>query len=524
MAIPSFVDRARLTVSAGNGGHGCASVHREKFKPLGGPDGGNGGNGGSVILRVEPGLTTLVDYHRQSVRKAQNGQPGMGDNRKGANGEDIILDVPAGTIVTDEQTGRVLADLGEVDEVVVASGGKGGLGNAALASSTRKAPGFALLGEEGEERIIDLELKVLADVGLVGFPSAGKSSLIAAISAAKPKIADYPFTTLIPNLGVVVAGDTTFTVADVPGLIEGASEGRGLGHDFLRHIERCQAIVHVIDCATWEPGREPLGDLKIIEQELANHGGLEDRPRLVALNKIDVPDAREMAEIVQADIEAAGFRVFPISTMTGEGLTKLTFAMADIVRERRAEIEQAPMKRIVIRPEPVGHSGPEFTIKKQGDGEGGFVWRVKGDKPERWVRQTDFGNAEAVGYLADRLNRLGVEDELIAKGAEPGDAVAIGAGTHPVVFDFAPQIETGAELLSRRGEDQRLDEVRPSVQRRREMDAAYHAARDEVMSDADRDDDWRQLHQKALADEMARDFDEELSSGSAHDRDDESEQ
>lgn len=508
MAIPSFVDRARLTVSAGNGGHGCASVHREKFKPLGGPDGGNGGNGGSVVLRADPGLTTLVDYHRQSVRKAENGQPGMGGHRNGANGQDIVLLVPQGTIVTDEQSGRVLADLGEVDEVVVATGGKGGLGNAALASAARKAPGFALLGEEGETHIIDLELKVLADIGLVGYPSAGKSSLIAAISAAKPKIADYPFTTLIPNLGVVVAGETTFTVADVPGLIEGASEGRGLGHDFLRHIERCQAIVHVIDCATWEPGREPLGDLRVIENELAAYGGLADRPRLVALNKIDVPDARELAQIVTPDLEAAGYRVFAISTMTGEGLTKLTYAMAEIVQERRAQQSASIPRRVVIRPQPVGAGGPKFTIKRQGDGMGGFVWRVRGDKPEHWVKQTDFSNAEAVGYLADRFNRLGIEDELLAMGAQPGDAVAIGAGEHPVVFDFAPQIDTGAELLSRRGEDSRLDEVRPSVRRRREMDATYHAVRNEMMGD-DRDADWRELHRKALAQELSQDFDED---------------
>ena len=273
MAIPSFVDRATLRVSGGNGGHGCASVHREKFKPLGGPDGGNGGDGGSVVLRVDLGLTTLVDYHRQSQRRATNGQPGEGDHRRGANGDDVVLAVPEGTVVSDADTGEVLADLvGEGAEVVIAAGGKGGLGNAALATAARKAPGFALLGEDGEERTIVLELKVLADVGLVGFPSAGKSSLIAAISRARPKIADYPFTTLVPNLGVVVAGETTYTVADVPGLIEGASEGRGLGFDFLRHIERCQAIVHVIDCATYEPGRDPVTDLDIIEGELAAHG------------------------------------------------------------------------------------------------------------------------------------------------------------------------------------------------------------------------------------------------------------
>ena len=467
-------------MSGGNGGHGCASVHREKFKPLGGPDGGNGGKGGSVVLRVGAGLTTLVDYHRQSQRRADNGQPGRGDHQAGANGDDVVLLVPEGTVVSDADTGEVLADLvGEGDEVVVAAGGRGGLGNEALASASRKAPGFALLGEEGEQRSILLELKVLADVGLVGFPSAGKSSLIAAISRARPKIADYPFTTLVPNLGVVVAGSTTFTVADVPGLIEGASEGRGLGHEFLRHIERCLAIVHVIDCATYEPGRDPVSDLDVIEGELAAHGGLEDRPRLVALNKIDVPDGRELAEIVAPDLVARGLRVFPISTKSGEGLQALTFAMAELVTARRADAAPAAPKRIVIRPEPVGAaSGPEFTIKQQGDGEGGFVWRVRGDKPERWVRQTDFTNPEAVGYLADRFSRLGIEDELLRLGARAGDAVAIGGGDNPVVFDFAPQIESGAEILARRGEDQRLIGERPAVRRRRELDAQYHAAKE----------------------------------------------
>lgn len=477
MAIPSFVDRATLRVVGGNGGHGCVSVHREKFKPLGGPDGGNGGRGGSVILRVDEGLTTLVDYHRQSQRRATNGQQGEGGHRAGAHGEDIVLPVPDGTVVTDADTGEVLADLvGDGAEVVVAAGGRGGLGNAALATAARKAPGFALLGEEGEERTITLELKVLADVGLVGFPSAGKSSLIAAISRARPKIADYPFTTLVPNLGVVVAGETTFTVADVPGLIEGASEGRGLGHDFLRHIERCQAIVHVIDCATYEPGRDPVTDLDVIEGELAAHGGLEDRPRLVALNKVDVPDAAELADLVTPDLAARGLRVFPISTKSGVGLQALTFAMAGLVGERRAAGSARTPAPIVVRPAPATPRS-EFTIRRMGDGEGGFVWRVEGAKPERWVKQTDFANAEAVGYLADRFTRLGIEDELLARGAREGDAVAIGAGANPVVFDFAPHIRGGAEILASRGDDERLHTERASVRRRREMDAEYHAAR-----------------------------------------------
>ena len=479
MAIPSFVDQVTLHTFGGNGGHGCASVHREKFKPLGGPDGGNGGNGGSVILRVDPDVTTLVDYHRQSYRRATSGQPGRGDHQNGANGDDIVLGVPDGTVVTDADTGERLADLTGADaELVVAQGGRGGLGNAALASSARKAPGFALLGEDGLERTVTLELKVVADVGLVGYPSAGKSSLIAAISAARPKIADYPFTTLIPNLGVVVAGETTFTVADVPGLIEGASEGRGLGFDFLRHVERCAALVHVVDCATFEPGRDPVTDLAVIEAELTAHGGLEDRPRLVALNKVDVPDAAELAGIARADIEAQGYRVFAVSTKTGEGLRQLTYAMADLVAQRRATLPPPAPKRIVLRPEPVrGGSAKPFVVTREGD-----LWRVRGEKPERWVRQTDFGNPEAVGYLADRFNRIGIEDRLLELGARAGDGVAIGGsadGSGAVVFDFAPQIDVGAEILSRRGEDVRLEEPqRPAVARRRELDREYHAARE----------------------------------------------
>ena len=378
MAIPSFVDRVTLHVYGGNGGHGCASVRREKFKPLGGPDGGNGGDGGSVILRVDAGLTTLVVYHRQSHRKATNGAPGKGDNAGGARGEEVVLTVPDGTVVSDAETGEPLADLtGHGAEFIVARGGKGGLGNAALASASRKAPGFALLGEKGETRTITLELKVVADVGLVGFPSAGKSSLVAAISAARPKIADYPFTTLVPNLGVVVAGDVTFTVADVPGLIEGASEGRGLGYDFLRHVERCAALVHVIDCATFEPGRDPLSDLDVIEAELASHGGLEDRPRLVVLNKVDIPDAAELADLVAAEIRSRGLDVFTISTKSGAGLPALTFALAALVADRRAAAPPPRRARIVLRPEPVG-GRDEFTIKRQSDDHGGELWRVHG--------------------------------------------------------------------------------------------------------------------------------------------------
>ncbi len=466
MAVPSFVDRVTLHVAAGRGGNGVASVHREKFKPLGGPDGGNGGPGGSVILRVDPDVTTLIDYYHSPRRQAEHGGHGAGGHRSGGHGADLVLPVPAGTVVS-TSSGEVLADLvGASTELVIAQGGRGGLGNAALASSKRKAPGFALLGEPGDELEIRLELKVVADIGLVGYPSAGKSSLIAAISRARPKIADYPFTTLVPNLGVVTGGETTFTVADVPGLIEGASEGRGLGHEFLRHVERCAAIVHVVDTATIEPGRNPEDDLAVIERELASYGGLDDRPRLVALNKIDVPDGREMAEIVRADLEQRGLQVFAVSAASGEGLRELTYAMAEIVQAARAARPDVPLERIVLRP-PSADGGDDFTVTHTPEG-----WRVRGTKPERWVRQTDFSNDEAVGFLADRLNRLGVESRLVELGAVEGEAVLIGHLDNAVVFDFRPGIDAGVEMLGRRGEDQRFAESRPASRRRRAIDEA----------------------------------------------------
>ena len=500
MAIPSFVDQVTLDVTAGDGGNGVASVHREKFKPLGGPDGGNGGHGGDVLLRVSADVTTLIDYHHEPHRKAGSGKPGAGSNRSGANGDHLLLTVPDGTVVRDE-SGEVLADLvGAGTEVIIAAGGRGGLGNAALASSKRKAPGFALKGEPGEHRVITLELKVVADIGLVGFPSAGKSSLIAALSRARPKIADYPFTTLVPNLGVVTAGGTTYTVADVPGLIEGASEGRGLGHDFLRHVERCAALVHVIDCATAEPGRDPMSDLDVIEGELAAYsetieGGLDDRPRLVALNKVDVPDAREIASFVRADLEARGLDVYEVSAASHDGLPALSFAMAEIVAAKRAATPQAEATRIVLRPPAEAGVGEEFTIVQRNQ-----QWIVRGAKPMRWVRQTDFSNDEAVGFLADRLNRLGVEARLLELGATAGDDVVIGGsgdgmGDDAVVFDFDPQIQAGAEMLGRRGEDQRLydNDRRTNEQRRDELiakrafEAEARAAREQGEDDPQED-------------------------------------
>ncbi|RZS89771.1 GTP-binding protein [Motilibacter rhizosphaerae] len=456
--MTTFVDRVVLHASAGSGGHGCASIHREKFKPLGGPDGGDGGDGGDVVLVVDPQVTTLLDYHHGPHRHADNGKPGQGSNRDGANGTTLVLPVPDGTVVT-TLDGEVLADLvGAGATYVIAQGGRGGLGNAALASTKRKAPGFALLGEPGTARDVVLELKTVADIALVGFPSAGKSSLVGALSAAKPKIADYPFTTLVPNLGVVEAGEVRFTVADVPGLIPGASEGKGLGLEFLRHVERCAALVHVLDCATLDPGRDPLSDLDVIEAELASYGGLQDRPRLVALNKVDVPEARDLADMVRPELEARGLEVVEVSAASREGLRELSFAMARVVARARAEAPAVEVTRTVLRPRPV--KGPEFSVTPEGD-----FFRVLGEKPWRWVRQTDFSNDEAVGYLADRLAKLGVEEELVAKGATPGSTVVIGEGDQAVVFDWEPTVETGAELLhGPRGSDLRLE---PEPRRRR---------------------------------------------------------
>src|ERR1700738_107861 len=335
--MPRFVDRVVIHARAGSGGNGCASVHREKFKPLGGPDGGNGGRGGPCVLVADPQVHTLLDFHFRPHIVAASGKQGMGGHRDGAAGADLKVRVPDGTVVLDEN-GRLLADLvGAGTRFEAAAGGRGGLGNAALASRARKAPGFALLGEQGQVHDLTLELKTVADVGLVGFPSAGKSSLVSAISAAKPKIADYPFTTLAPNLGVVSAGDPPFTAADVPGLIPGASEGRGLGLDFLRHIERCAVLVHVVDCATLEPGRDPISDIEALEAEVAAYTptlqgdsllvDLAERPRAVVLNKIDVPEARELADFVREEITRRfGRPVHEISAVRREGLRPVGFA------------------------------------------------------------------------------------------------------------------------------------------------------------------------------------------------------
>jgi GTP-binding protein len=407
-----------------------------------------------VILEVDQGAATLLDFHRRPVRRAGRGKPGAGSNRSGAEGGDLVVGVPDGTVVKTPD-GEVLADLiGVGTRFVAAKGGRGGLGNAALASKRRKAPGFALRGEPGVERRLMLELKTVADAGLVGFPNAGKSSLIAALSAARPKIANYPFTTLTPHLGVAEAGDTQFVVADVPGLIPGASHGKGLGLDFLRHVERCTVLVHVLDCATEEPGRNPVADLDLIEGELAAYetatgASLRDRPRIVALNKIDVPAAREVAARAVPELEARGLTACRVSAATREGLRELGFTMAAVIAEARQALPPPEPTRMVIRPEPV--AGRDFEVVRAGDNR----FLIRGEKPRRWIQQTDFGNDEAVGYLADRLARLGIEEALAEGGALPGAEVLIGEEDNAVVFDWDPNLPTEAGF-GPRGTDPRL--------------------------------------------------------------------
>jgi GTP-binding protein len=412
-----FVDEAKITVVSGAGGNGIVAWHREPFKPKGGPDGGDGGDGGSVILRADRSIGTLLDLRDHPHIKAERGGHGEGKRRHGARGRDRIVLVPEGTVVYDEH-GQVLADLAtEGDEVVAAPGGRGGRGNARFATPTRRAPAFAQKGEPGVERRLRLELRLLADVGLVGFPNAGKSTLIARISAARPKIADYPFTTLVPNLGVVRSGDDSFVVADVPGLIEGSHEGRGLGHRFLRHISRAAVLVFFADLTADE--RDPSTDVDVLKRELAEfEGELATRPSLVVASKIDAGRAR-LDDVKKKIPDALG-----ISAVTGEGIDELLGRLAVAVREARAE-----------RPAPVGfvrHVVADDPIRVEREE---MAWRVHGRRAERAVTTTDLDNEEAVSRLQERLIRMGVERLLEDAGARAGDEVRIGESA----FDFEPE-------------------------------------------------------------------------------------
>ena len=441
-----FIDKVRIHVKGGNGGAGCMSFRREAHVPKGGPDGGDGGHGGNVVVEADASLSSLIEYRFKHHFKAERGTHGKGSRMHGATGEDLVLKVPMGTVVHEyfeesKEVGELIADLTHDGErVTVAEGGMGGRGNIHFVTPTRRAPAFAELGEPSQERWIELEMKLMADAALVGMPSAGKSSLIAKMSAARPKIAYYPFTTLVPNLGVARSGDYSFVVADIPGLIEGAHEGRGLGHEFLRHIERTALIVHVVDLTGDYEGRDPLEDYDIINRELALYADeLAARPRIVVANKIDVPGAEEvadrLAERVREDsIAAAGGdefasspvdpKLYRISALTGEGVDGLKAAIATKVHELREELRA--LSEADVQYEHVWeHKREERDKQFKVVPLGGGVFRVEGPQVERMVVQTDWENEEAIAFLQHRLKRLGVEKALEKAGAVDGDEIRI---------------------------------------------------------------------------------------------------
>ena len=423
-----FIDEVEIHVRGGDGGAGCASLHREKYRPLGGPDGGDGGRGGSVILRASESVNTLVEYTRKRHFRAGRGGSGGSNNCHGAEGGDLVLQVPVGTQARDAE-GRLLADLSRPGmETVIARGGRGGRGNAAFVTPARRTPDFAEKGEAGEERWIRLELKLLADVGMVGYPNVGKSTLISRVSAARPRIADYPFTTLEPVLGVVrVDEERSFVISDLPGLIGGAHEGRGLGLRFLRHVERTKVLLHLVDVSP-QPEDAPSRALEVVLEELAAYSPrLAERPQLLAANKLDVADAERLRDAAAA-AAARGWDFFPISAVSGEGLRELAFRLAEMVDEaRREESLDIPEERTLYTYDPERERG--FKVVRE---EEGFY--VRGERAEGLVKRMDLGNPQALAYIQGKLKRMGVEEELVRRGAREGDTVIIG----DYVFDFFP--------------------------------------------------------------------------------------
>lgn len=410
-----FYDRAKIYIKSGDGGDGMISFRREKFVPFGGPDGGDGGKGGDVIFTVNPHLNSLIYFHRKVHFRAGNGQHGGKADRTGANGDSIRLEVPPGTIIRHAETGDLLADLTEPgQEVVLLTGGRGGRGNARFATSVNQAPRIAERGEPGEEMWLELELKLIADVGIVGKPNAGKSTLLSAISAAQPKIGDYPFTTLQPNLGVVRLDDgETMVVADIPGLIEGASEGVGLGHDFLRHIERTRVLIHLLDGAA----PEPLEDWALINQELAMYDvALEEKPQLVVLNKMDLPDAVAWEPLVAEEVTKHGYPFMAISAVTGQGVQAM-------LRRVKRMLDEAPppLLREEVLPLIVPDEADGFTIERERGG-----WRVRGRQIERIAAMTYFEFDATLDRFQQILQRLGITQALEEAGVAVGDTVYIG--------------------------------------------------------------------------------------------------
>ncbi|MBG3384473.1 GTPase ObgE [Staphylococcus aureus] len=423
-----FVDQVKISLKAGDGGNGITAYRREKYVPFGGPAGGDGGKGASVVFEVDEGLRTLLDFRYQRHFKASKGENGQSSNMHGKNAEDLVLKVPPGTIIKNVETDEVLADLVEDGQrAVVAKGGRGGRGNSRFATPRNPAPDFSEKGEPGEELDVSLELKLLADVALVGFPSVGKSTLLSIVSKAKPKIGAYHFTTIKPNLGVVSTPDQrSFVMADLPGLIEGASDGVGLGHQFLRHVERTKVIVHMIDMSGSE-GREPIEDYKVINQELAAYEQrLEDRPQIVVANKMDLPESQDNLNLFKEEI-GEDVPVIPVSTITRDNIDQLLYAIADKLEEYKdvdftvEEEESVGINRVLYKHTP---SQDKFTISRDDDG----AYVVSGNAIERMFKMTDFNSDPAVRRFARQMRSMGIDDALRERGCKNGDIVRILGG------------------------------------------------------------------------------------------------
>lgn len=414
-----FIDEVNLKLVAGKGGDGCTSFLREKYVPLGGPDGGNGGKGGSIIFKADKGLRTLIDLRYKKVIKGDSGEMGRGRNQTGSSADDTVIVVPIGTTIKDTDTNLIICDLvSDNQECVVAKGGRGGKGNAAFMTNKNKAPYTSELGEPGEERNICCELKLLADVGLVGFPSVGKSSLISVISAAKPKIADYHFTTLVPNLGVVKAGDYSYVVADLPGMIEGSSEGVGLGDKFLRHASRCRVVCHVLDMGEVD-GRDVIEDYKIIRNEIKKYDeNLYNKKELIVANKMDLPNAKENLEKFKKEFKDA--EILEVSAATKEGTKELIFKLKEL-------LESLPEEEIYEKNEFEDYVLYEFKHEKPYKIErvGESKWKVTGPELEKLLKMTRFNSDESALRFASKLKALGVDEELKSLGAKEGDTVQI---------------------------------------------------------------------------------------------------
>jgi len=424
-----FVDRVKIEARAGKGGSGAVSFRREKYIPKGGPNGGDGGKGGDIIIEADDKFGTLIDLYNHPHQRAKNGENGQGSNKKGKNGEDLIIKVPLGTVVEDMNSAIVLSDLTKNGQrITVAQGGRGGMGNYRFKSSVRRSPKFAQKGEPGEEKKLYLSLKIIADVGLVGYPNAGKSTLLSRISAAKPKIADYPFTTIIPNLGVVnVDATKSFIAADIPGLIEGAHQGTGLGDKFLKHIERTKIILHIIDGSIIKK-EDPLSTFRAINKELKNFSEkLTKKPQIITINKCDLLSVQEDISYLKDAFHKEGYQVFLISALTGEGVTTLVYALSSFLDELKIKRKEK-ISEVLPEKDVVYKFTPRFGISKKGD-----IYEVTGAEIERIVAMTNFDNDEALSYFQKIIKKIGLEKALIQKGIKEGDQVKI----KEIIFTFS---------------------------------------------------------------------------------------